>query len=321
MMSDAPFYAELAEGPKGTRAFWVTTSDGLRLRVAHYPSAEAKGTVLLFPGRTEYVEKYGRVAGDLTDRGYCVLTIDWRGQGLADRMHTDPRTGHVMQFQDYQQDVDAMMHAAAALDLPKPYYLLGHSMGSCIALRALMRDLPVVAAGFTGPMWGIRMAVPLRPAAWALGWGSSRVGMGHVYAPTTGPLSYVTSAPFQGNLLTTDRDGWNYMHRQVSEVPELQLGGPSLQWLHQALIECLALARKPSPQVPAIVFVGSNERIVDVPRIAQRMSMWPGGRLETVSGGEHEVLMESAPVRRRILTEMLDFFENASASDAPALSA
>ncbi|WP_417722287.1 alpha/beta fold hydrolase [Salipiger sp.] len=322
MLSAAPFHAELADGTDGARAWWVRTADGLRIRVAHYPGpAEATGTVLLFPGRTEYVEKYGRVARDFAERGFHTLTIDWRGQGLADRMLGDPRTGHVHLFHDYQHDVAAMMDAAAELGLPGPYFLEGHSMGGCIGLRALAEGLPVSACAFTGPMWGIRIAAPVRPAAWALGWSTARMGLDHHYAPSTGPDSYTATGAFEGNLLTTSREGWDYMNRQVIEVPELQLGGPSLRWLHQALGECLALARLPSPRIPCISFVGSNERIVDVARVQARMADWPGGKLEVVPGGEHEVLMEDAVTRGRIVSQMADLFETAARTEAQALSA
>ena len=55
MLLDAPFYAELAEGPEGARAYWIGTQDNLRVRIAHYPGPDdAQGTVLMFPGRTEY---------------------------------------------------------------------------------------------------------------------------------------------------------------------------------------------------------------------------------------------------------------------------
>ena len=120
MPETAPFHADLAEGCTRARAWWVRASDGLRLRVARYPSNAPRGSVILFPGRTEYVEKYGRVAADLAQGGYDTLTIDWRGQGLADRMLGDKRIGHVLVFEDYQKDVAALMQAAAALDLPRP---------------------------------------------------------------------------------------------------------------------------------------------------------------------------------------------------------
>lgn len=320
-MKTAPFHADLAEGPEGARAFWLRTEDELTVRIAHYPGpAAAMGTVLMFPGRTEYVEKYGRVAMGFAARGFHTLTIDWRGQGLADRMLDDRHTGHVHLFQDYQHDVAAMLDAAADLELPRPYYLVGHSMGGCIGLRALMEGLPVAACGFTGPMWGIRMAPPLRPAAWALGWSSSRVGLSHIYAPSTGPNSYVATGPFEGNTLTTDRGGWDYMQRQVMQISELQLGGPSLRWLHEALAECLTLARMPAPPMPCLTFVGSNERIVDRPRIDARMAGWPNGRLEVLEGAEHEVFMEDAVTRERIISQLSDLFEGAMEPDAQALA-
>jgi len=53
--------------------------------VGHWTGQHVKGTVLLFPGRTEYIEKYGPAAADFLARGFATVVIDWRGQGLADR--------------------------------------------------------------------------------------------------------------------------------------------------------------------------------------------------------------------------------------------
>ncbi|MFW2542034.1 alpha/beta fold hydrolase [Primorskyibacter sp. 2E107] len=317
MLTPAPFHSDLAEGPADSRAWWITSEDGLRLRIGHYPvDGTARGTVLLFPGRTEYIEKYGRTAAALAAAGYHTLAIDWRGQGMAERMLDDPRTGHVHVFDDYQTDVAAILHTAAELGLPQPMHLIAHSMGGCIGLHAVMEGLPVASCVFTGPMWGIRIADPLRPAAWALSWGSKRVGLSHHYAPGTGIDSYVASAPFEGNLLTTDPDMWDYMRRQVLAQPELQLGGPSLGWLHEALRETRMLARRPSPTLPCLCFTGTNERIVDVSRIRERMAHWPGGKLVMVDEGEHEVLMEGEERREHLHAQIISLFEGASARHA-----
>ncbi|WP_305971516.1 MULTISPECIES: alpha/beta fold hydrolase [unclassified Mameliella] len=315
----APFHADLAEGPADARAWWMTTSDGLRVRIAHYGSNGARGTVFMFPGRTEYVEKYGRVSRHLSDAGYHVLTIDWRGQGLADRMLDERRTGHVGVFEDYQRDVTSMVQLADELGLPGPRHLIGHSMGGCIGFRAVSDGLDVASCVFTGPMWGIRIADPVRPAAWAISRMSKSVGLGHLFAPGTGADSYVASNAFDDNLLTTDTEQWDYMRRQVLAIPELQLGGPSLHWLHEALAETRRLARRPSPKQPCICYCGTNERIVDIDRIRSRMARWPNGRLDMVEGGEHEILMESPHIRERVLSEIVTHFD--SATDRTALRA
>ena len=48
-------------------------------------AARRKGTVCIFPGRTEFIEKYFEVVRDLRARGFAVAVLDWRGQGLSDR--------------------------------------------------------------------------------------------------------------------------------------------------------------------------------------------------------------------------------------------
>ena len=72
-MTPAPLYTDIADGPSGGQAFWLTAEDGVRLRAAIWPGG-SKGTVFLLPGRTEYIEKYGRAAGDLAARGFATAT-------------------------------------------------------------------------------------------------------------------------------------------------------------------------------------------------------------------------------------------------------
>jgi lysophospholipase len=314
----APFFDEMSDGPGGGRAWWAETEDGTRIRLGLWRPEGARGTVFLFPGRTEYIEKYGRAARDLAAHGLATFTIDWRGQGLADRLVDDAMAGHVMHFTDYQHDVRAMLAAAEELDLPRPWHLLGHSMGGCIGLRAAMEGMPVASCVFSGPMWGIRIADALRPVAWSLSWTSKRLGMGHRYAPGTAGGNYVLTEPFETNKLTRDREMYDYMTRHLTDQPELGLGGPSLHWLHEALMETRALARLPSPDLPCLTIMGSDEDIVDVPRIRQRMADWPGGRLEVIEGGRHEVMMDDPETRAAVFGLMGEFFASHGSVAAPA---
>lgn len=323
-LAPAPYFEEIAGAPEGGRTFWLRADDGTRIRIGHWRApGRAKGTYLIFPGRTEFVEKYGIFAGHLTEAGYDAIAVDWRGQGLADRLLPDARVGHVNVFDDYQRDVRAVLAALPQLGVPKPLFMLGHSMGGCIGLRALYNKLPVAGAVFTGPMWGIRISAPVRPAAWAIGWTSRKIGLSHYYAPSTGADSYVATAPFEDNLLSRDPAMFDHLKAQLQAHPELELGGPSLHWLHEALRETRALAALPAPNVPCITFVGDNERIVDVPRIHERMATWPNGRLEVLENAEHEVLMEPADTRARIFDLTCRHFEEVYgiASDKSAISA
>lgn len=303
----APFHAALADAPPGAICVWLQAG-AARIRVVSWKAGD-KGTVLLLPGRTECVEKYGRAAGDLIARGYSVITLDWRGQGLADRALPDRATGHVGDFSEYQQDLDAMLAEADRAGLPQPFYLMSHSMGGCIGLRALVRGLPVKAAVFSAPMWGIAMAAWLRPVASVMSALAAPLGLTTRYAPSTSAETYLLQVPFQGNVLTTDREMWDYMRRQVAEVPDLALGGPSVGWLKAALHECAALAALPAPKIPAICALGTAEKVVDVPPVHLRMAAWANGQLDLYPGSEHEIMMEGPATRQRFFDRAAALFE------------
>ena len=304
----APYFASVAEGPQDGAAFWLTAADGVRIRAGLWHAGAARGTVFLLPGRTEYVEKYGCSAGVLAQAGYATLTVDWRGQGLADRLPKDRMVGHVGDFAEYQADMAALLDFAARRGLPQPYFMLAHSMGGCIGLRSLMAGLPFRAAAFSAPMWGILMAGWMRPFAAVLATTARWLAFDHRYAPGTGPRTYVTEVPFDGNSLTTDAGMWGYMRQQALAHPELPLGGPSLGWLKAALEECGALRAMASPRYPVICGLGLQERVVDVGPIHARMARWPGGRLDMYPGAEHEVLMERPATREAFLHSAVTLF-------------
>lgn len=296
-LGEAPLLHDLARGPAGGRAVWLRTDDGLRIRAAHWPGGP-RGCVLLLPGRTEYIEKYGPAASDLAARGFSTVVLDNRGQGMADRLLADPMMGHVGRFADYQRDLAALHDALPGLGWPVPDLILGHSMGGAIGLRALIAAPGRFrAATFSAPMWGIRMATLVAPVARVVGAAARAARLGERYAPSTDPVPYPLAAAFDDNTLTTDRAMWDFMRDQVRARPDLTLGGPSLHWLDAALAEMRWLARQPLPPVPALVVLGSRERIVDTDAVRRLAARWPTAQLIEVPGAEHEIMMEGPATR------------------------
>jgi lysophospholipase len=306
-LETAPYRSDLAEGPDKARAVWVTASDEARLRIAFWPADRARGTILIFPGRTEYIEKYGRVARDLTAAGYTAACIDWRGQGFSDRLADDRLLGHVLHFQDYQKDVSALLDAARALQLPEPLFLLAHSMGGCIGYRALAQGLPVARAVFTAPMWGIRMTARQRSAAAVLPGLARLAGQQNRYTPGNRPVVFDPETGFAANPLTGDPDHFAYMSRQLKAEEQFVLSGPSLHWLGEALRECRALRGLPRPDLAVLTFLGTDETVVE-PRDVERMHAgWPGAELRVIEGAHHELMMETPEIRGRVLDQTLAF--------------
>lgn len=316
-LAPAPLYDDVAGGPPGGAAWWLRCSDGIRIRIGCWrPEGAAQGTVLLFPGRTEYVEKYGSAAVDLAQRGFATVAIDWRGQGLADRLIDDPRPGYVDHFPDYQRDVEAVIEAATRLEFPQPFYLLAHSMGGCIGLRALIEGVPVQACAFSAPMWGIQMPALLRPVAYGAAYIGPLLGLGGHLMPSTKPENYVEAQAFEGNTLTNDPGMYEMMQAQLAAHPDLGLGGPSLRWMRESLSEMAHLARQPAPALPCVTFLGTCESIVSPDAIHSRMAGWTEGTLEVIDGAQHEVMMEGPETRARIFDRITALFTEAAQANA-----
>ncbi|WP_171060791.1 alpha/beta fold hydrolase [Poseidonocella sp. HB161398] len=304
----APLFASETSMPEGSRAVWREASDGVRLRIGEFGHGP-KGTVLCFPGRTEYVEKYGPTACDFAQAGYGFVVIDWRGQGLADRLLPDAALGHVDRFADYQRDVAELVAHAEAAALPRPWFLLSHSMGGAIALDALQRGLDVRAAVFSAPMWQVAMASVLRPVARIVPALAEPLGLWRRLVPGTTHDSYILSADPQDNLLTSDPETFRWFRGHLQRHPELALAGPTLRWLSEALKACDAFGRTELPRLPVQVFLGSRERIVSSARIRELVRHWPSAGLTVIQGGEHEVLMERPALRGQVISGALSLFD------------
>lgn len=320
MTPPTPLREDLAEGPTGGRAQWLHTPDGVRLRMVLWPAPEQRGTVMILPGRTEYCEKYGPLARALVGAGFGVAALDWRGQGLSDRLAKDPMLGHVDDFVAYQTDLDTALAALkGAPDMARPWHMLAHSMGGAIGLRALLRGLGFASATFSAPMWGlIPMGIPPILLRWISG-GLDGLGVGDHYAPGpgAGPISYVASARFEGNVLTRDPVRFAALKAHLRAEPRFGLGGPSIAWIHAALAECTALADAPAPKVPALTFLGSLEAVIDPQAVRLRMATWPDGVLEIVQGGPHEVLMDPPLTLARHVQTILGHLRRASVIPQP----
>lgn len=304
----APFHHPSARAPEEAHADWVQARDGVRLRLARLATGP-RGTVLIMPGRTEYVEKYGMVAQELHRHGYGSVAVDFRGQGLADRLLPDPAIGHVGRFSDYQHDVDALTDYARHHDMPQPWFLIGHSMGGAIGLRATLNGLDVRAAVFSAPMWGINMQPVLRPVSWSLGLLAHLTGMNGWVTPGTKRQTYVRLADPLDNLLTSDPGMLDYMRQQLDAVVGLDLGGPSVPWLYRALVECRDLQRTTDPGIPTLTVVPTQDEIVSVRDMTRLGRQMKGGRVLTIEGGRHETMMETPERRALFFREVTAFFD------------
>ncbi len=285
--------------PDNAVAGSVTTPDGVDLRFARWaPPPGRKGTVCIFPGRAEFIEKYFETVRDLQSRGFAVAILDWRGQGLSDRGLNDRGKGHVKDFYEYGVDLDTFMEQVVLPDCPPPLYALGHSMGATVLLRAahdgrrwfdrIVLSAPMISLGRAGIM---RVAGPLARVLRWFGRGSSYIPRGEAATSTQG---------FIGNVLTSDPVRYARNVAIVEYEPTLGLRSPTIAWADAALS---AMAKFVSPgyaasiRQPILMVAAGHDEVVSTAAIERFAGNLLAGSHLILPGARHEILQEQDQYR------------------------
>ena len=282
----------------------LNTPDGVSLRFARWaPPPGRRGTVCLFQGRAEFIEKYFETVRDLRARGFAVATLDWRGQGLSQRALRNRRKGYVRDFSRYDIDLDTFVREVVLPDCPPPFFALAHSMGASVLLRA----------AYQGHRWFDRMVL-LAPMIALPGMRRSRltragvkalrlIGLGGAYVPG-GDASVMMQRPFLGNPLTSDPVRYARNVAVIEAEPTLAVGWPTVAWTDAAFKAMRQLA-EPSfaarIRQPLLVIAAGHDQIVSTPAIDEFSVRLRAGSHLIVAGSRHEMLMEQDRFRMQVL--------------------
>jgi lysophospholipase len=272
---------------------WYEGKNGKKVRMLYAPEprdnkVRTRGLAIVCPGRTEFIEKYFEVGRDLQARGFAVVIFDWPGQGLSERQHKNPAAGHIRSNGVY---VDALVRGLEkiASRAPKNWVIVAHSMGGTIALEALRtRKIDVSAAAFSAPMWGIPIWFFQRWYARL----ARFAGFGGMLARPPGPPE-----TFENNQLTHDEPRWRLYRDLVEAEPKLSVGEPTVAWV-VASLNVLREFFEPSAldhlrSLPALIAIATEETIVKKSAQRKLARRFKEGKVLTVQGSGHEILMET----------------------------
>ncbi|QIB33189.1 alpha/beta fold hydrolase [Ancylobacter pratisalsi] len=302
--------------PEGAVCGSVTTQDGVQLRFARWrPEGATRGTVCVFPGRTEKIEKYFETVRDLIRRRFAVAVLDWRGQGGSQRLLKNPMKGHVRDFDEYQVDIQAFMREIVLPDCPPPYFALAHSMGAAILLDAARHgrrwfDRMVLVA----PMLDLSL-LKHDVAARRMARLCAGVGLSNLYVPR-GRKVRLDEVHFDGNRLTSDKARFARNLTITMEQPQLDVGPPTIGWVRAAfdLMDRLtdpATARQ--IRQPLLMAAAGADSIVSTPAIEHLGTRLIAGAHVVIPGARHELLQER-DIYREPLFAAFDAFIPGSAN-------
>jgi lysophospholipase len=279
------------DGISGT----LKTRDGIDIRFARWhPPPGRKGTVCLFQGRAEFIEKYFETVRDLRARGFAVATIDWRGQGGSERALNNPRKGHVGDFSEYERDVEVLMKEVVLPDCPPPIFALAHSMGAAVLMRIarqgsrwfdrIVLTAPMIRLG------GRRSSAAARATIRAM----RLLGMGSAYVPG-GNDTMIATELYVNNTATSDPVRHARTKAVLEAAPELGIGSPTVAWLsaaYRTMGEIADPGYAGRVRQPLMMIAAGRDQVVSTAAIEDVAMRLRAGSHLIVAGARHELLME-----------------------------
>ncbi|MDV6330522.1 alpha/beta hydrolase [Asticcacaulis sp. 201] len=293
--------------PDGGTGEWFRGAGGLRLRLGFWqPPRTPRGTVFVSPGRSEPIEKYYEVVTDLLARDFCVVVHDWRGQGLSARLLPDRLKCHARSadefLDDYQRLLDTFEERA-----PKPWIMMGHSMGAALNIATLVKGEQRIAGAYlVNPMLRVKTG---RHSLWSVNFQTNwqvNHGRGTDYVPELfdDPFEHT----FENDALTHDRERYSIWHEQLFACPHLAVGSPTWGWLQFALRLGETLLKDKNKLLKklktpiSIVCSGDDHVINKQPSKAFAKRLGKATYVE-IPNAEHEVLIELDQYRDLAMAE------------------
>lgn len=284
--------------------YYFSPKKKLTLRYGVTPCLKepAKAVLLLLHGRSEFIEKYKEIAGQLQEKGFQVISPDWRGQGLSSRELENRHKGYINRFSDYLDDLESFFLSVVA---PQglPVYILAHSMGGNIALHFMSRHpSKIKKAVLISPMIDIVFPAILYPMVKLLTKILSKTSFAQKYAIGSRDYS-IKKVKFKGNNLCHDPEKYWILHNEIKNNPDLALGGVTWGWLNAALdaVEILKqddiIDRITSP---VLIISAQKDSIVSSKAQEKMSKKLSNGSFFSIKGAFHELLFEEIGITRQV---------------------
>ena len=286
---------------------------GVEIRYAVWQAEAVKprGTMFLVPGRAEFIEKfYDSIEAYLT-RGFSVVAMDWRGQGLSSRFQGDRQKDLVTDFGVLADDLYFLICDVIGSSLPGPGFITANSMGGAPTMK-LLHDRPGLLAGavFWVPMLGINYRpIPRFLAESIPAW---LCKMGYDDALGMGEKPYRPGQWGWRKTLTHDDQRFEDHDFFVGREPGLVVGGVTNGWVvaAQNIFRTLHAPGVPeSIETPILMVQAAKDKLVDNAAHEGFARRLPNVGLVRIEGAFHELHKESDIYRDQMWTAVDHFLD------------
>jgi acylglycerol lipase len=265
------------QGAEGRKLYWQ----------AWLPEGEIRGVVVIAHGVSEHGGRYRYVVERLVPDGFAVYAIDHRGHGRSEGVRAQiDRLAFVV------SDLDQLIDLARGEHPDRKLFLLGHSMGGCVAITyAVANQEKLDGLALSAPLAALEAApLPLRMIARVLS--SIR--------PDAGILELEAAA--------VSRDP---VEVEAYETDPLNYRGKLRARTMQELVDAVGRFEADSPKLtlPLLVMVGSGDRLVppEGGQMVHDRASSTDKTFHSYDGFYHEIFNEPAGERDRPLNDLADW--------------
>ena len=308
-------YIELKDykAPKGVSSIYIPMKDGKKIRTMYWRNVDTKttnkGTVLLQQGHNEFIEKYFETIQELIDKGFNVISFDWRGQGLSDKMIDNRHKQFIEDFNLHNDDLKFILDQLVINNFPRPLIGIGHSMGGCILLSYLKEnDEDFKKVILSAPMLGFKNERFLMPFISL----SNAIFSKYNYLIGSSP-NMGKEIPFEENDLTTDKNRYLRTQRLVRKNKDIRLWGITNGWAKAVKKQLLLMNQNnwADSIKTSILFINSlNDRVVSPEKIISMSKRIKNSKIVNFNSCEHEILMEKDVHRKEFWRHFDNFVKD-----------
>lgn len=269
----------------------------------------ARGSVVIVHGYTEYYKKYYETAWYFLNEGYSVFMYDHRGHGHSSRNAGNSQVVHVDRFEEYAEDLEKFINDVVIPNTNADSVdIYSHSMGGAVTAMYLINNSSRIRrAVLSSPMVApVTMGIPerlvrKRALKDCRKFGEkNRFKYTHSFSPNA---DFTKSADFSHS-----RFKYNLDVRIADE--NYQTSGGSNRWIYESMnVKKKLLDGAPKITVPVLMFVSQKDKVVKTGAQYKLAKRLPDCIIITVPGAKHSLYTHKKEYLTEYYKQIFAFLE------------
>lgn len=288
---------------------WFTSFDGTQIYYCRYVVPNARGSIVIAHGFTEFIEKYNEMIYYFLQAGYSVFILEHRGHGRSQRYLRNLEKVYVESFAQYVRDLRIFVKK-----IVEPYQnemiLFAHSMGGAIGSLYLERyPDDFKKAVLSAPMIQMKVGGLPYQAAMMVARVCKACGFGKAYA--AGQKGFTAKPDFErSSCLSEER--FLYTHEKRLKSWRNQNSGATYSWVCAAEKAAYYVQNDRNIskiKIPVLVLAAGREHMVDTDEICRFAGKLRNARFVWMLDAKHEIFHAGERMRLQFYDEIFTFLE------------